>query len=582
VNPTLKSLQSNIALNELRLKYTIKKLPIFLKICFLILLFLVFATSFMILCYADRLFSVEIPTSGGSLIEGVIGTPRFVNPVLAISDADRDLASLIYSGLMRVSPDGNLIPDLAEEYQISEDGLCYYFKLRENIFWTENHPITSKDIEFTIEKIKDPTLQPKSPKRASFEGVEIEVKDDKNISFCLPHPYSPFLENTTVGILPEHIWGDILSEQMPLSDFNINPIGSGPYKIKKVSRNSSGIIISYTLEPNENFVFGPPYIDAFILKFYPSEKKLIEAYGKGDIESMSAVSPKNILENKNQTSFIKTYPLPRVFATFFNQDNASVFAESEVRQALNLATDRNKIIKAVLKDFGTPIYGPLPPGTLGAPEDTPENNYEENLKRARELLNEKGWKLNEETGLLEKKKSKNEIIKLEFSISTSNLNDLVYTGQLLKEMWENLGAKIELKTFDIGDLEQIVIRPRKYDCLLFGEIMGRDPDPFAFWHSSQRNDPGLNIALYANISVDKLLEEARTVFDPEKRKTKYLEFQKEISKDIPAIFLYSPEFIYLLPNKIKGADKNPLITPPERFSQIYNWHIKTKKIWQIF
>lgn len=555
------------------------KLPFFQKIILLFFL-AVFITSGVVLLYlVDQKISIEVPTEGGVFVEGIIGTPRFINPVLTISDADRDLSALVYSGLMRSGNNG-LIHDLAEKHEISEDGLCYAFTLKDNLLWSDNEPVTSDDIVFTIEQIRNPII--KSPKRASWEGVGIEKIDAKTIRFCLEKPYAPFLENTTLGILPYHLWKDILPEQITLSDFNINAIGSGPYKIEKISRNSSGIITSYTLISNTNFALKKSYIEKIVLKFYPSEKTLIDAYTKGEIDSLNSVSPKNALEIKKSSSVLRHYFLPRIFAVFFNQDEASLFAEQEVRTALNLSVDKNAIIEEVLQGFGVPVEGPIPPGSIGFKKaTTSEETFEERLSQAKEILAKNGWKMNEEENILEKKTTK-KTSKLEFSISTSNMVDLVQTSQLLKEMWEKIGAKVNIKVYEIGDLEQNVIRPRKYQSLLFGEIMGRDPDPFAFWHSSQRNDPGLNIALYTNITADKLLEGARTTFDPKEREEKYFKFQEEIGKDQPAIFIYSPHFIYLTPTSIKNIEETSITIPSERFSQIYNWYINTKRVWKIF
>ena len=216
------------------------------------------------------------------------------------------------------------------------------------------------------------------------------------------------------------------------------------------------------------------------------------------------------------------------------------------------------------------------------PKDaTSTTTYTDRLEKAKTILKKAGWTTNSD-GVLEKKKSKKETVRLEFSLSTSNLPDLVQTAQLLKENWEQLGARVNVKVYEIGDLEENVIRPRKYDCLLFGEIMGRDPDPFAFWHSSQRNDPGLNIALYANKTADKLMEEARSLGDTSQKEEKYRRLQEEIIKDNAAIFLYSPNFIYLLPDQLKGVNAASIITPPERFSDVYNWYLRTERVWKIF
>jgi len=555
------------------------------KVVFLIFFTIFIISTFGALITLNNFISVEVPKSSGTLTIGIIGTPRFINPILEISDADRDLTTLIYSGLLISLDNGDLGLDLADNYTESEDGLSYTFTLKDNARFHDGKPVTSDDVIFTINQIKDPSL--KSMKRASWEGVEIEKIDDKTFKFILEQPYSPFLENTTIGILPRHIWEEASSGMMSFSEININPIGSGPYKVTKISKNSSGIVVNYTLSAYENFSLGEPFIKKLIIKFYPNEEKLINAIQSKDVSVIGGVSPENIPGIKKENFNLNILNLPRVFGVFFNQNNAPIFAKKEVREALNQAIDKKKITETVLMGFGVSIDSPIPPSTLGHYEEISTSNkkenesWEEKLKKAKDILEKAGWKLNEEEKIFEKKSGK-ELSRLEFSISTSNVPELKQTGELIKSMWEELGAKVDLKIFEINDLNQNIIRPRKYDGLIFGEILGHDPDPFAFWHSSQRNDPGLNIALYANITVDKLLEEARKTKDKKERITKYLKFQEEIKNDIPAIFLYSPSYIYITPKSLKGFDTVNITLPSERFNNINKWYLKTKKVWKIF
>ena len=561
--------------------YILRNFSLREKIIFFALAVIFTVSSILIGWKISDYYSVEIPASGGALKEGLIGTPRFINPLLVISDADKDLTGLIYSGLMRPDNKGGLIPDLAEKFEISKDGLSYSFTLRANLVWPDNEPITSDDIIFTVQQAKDSQL--KSPKKANWDGVETEKISDREIRFILKKPYTPFLENTTLGILPKHIWKGAISEQMSFSEFNINPVGSGPYEVKNINRDSSGIATSYELIPNKKFSLGKPFIKSLIIRFYPSEKDLLAAFQRGEVESINAVSPFSLEKVKKSSVLLKTPFLPRIFGVFFNQNNAKIFAQKEVRDALSLATDKKKIIDEVLQGFGVKLDYPIPPGVLGALTEEKDNF---SIDKAKEILQKNGWTFNEKESIWEKTTGsgkKKEIMRLEFSLATSDAPELKQTGELLKNMWENLGAKVNLKIFETGDLNQNVIRPRKYDALLFGEVLGRNPDPFVFWHSSQRNDPGLNIALYANIKADKILEEARTISDEAVRREKYKEFQKEVAQDNPAIFLFSPKFIYLLPNYLKGVDEMESITvPSERFSQVYKWYLKTDKVWKIF
>lgn len=574
-------LKKNPFPSPMEMLYVLRSFSFREKLSFLFLIIILISASLGILWKIDKSLAVEIPKSGGKLKEGVIGTPRFINPLLSISDADRDLVTLIYSGLVRADEKGELAPDLAESFNISDDGLSYTFTIKEGLDWPDKQPITSDDVIFTIQMAKNSIL--KSNQRASWEGVEIEKIDNRTLRFFLKRPYAPFLENATLGILPKHIWEKISPEQMALTDFNIKPLGSGPYEVSKITKDSTGIIQSYVLRPNKKFALGKPFISNLTLQFYPSEKNLISAYEKGEIDAAGGISPQSALKIQRSDSDLKKILLPRVFAVFFNQNNAPLFANKEVRQALNLATDKKKIIQDVLQNFGSILDYPLPLGALGAinSEKGPkqETPIEEKIKEAGFILGKTGWKFSEENKIFEKK-SKKETSKLEFSIATSNAPELIRVAEMLKTMWENFGAKINIKIFEIGDLNQNVIRPRKYDALLFGMVMGRDPDPFAFWHSSQRNDPGLNIALYTNIAADKLLEEARAISDPKKREENYKEFQKQVAKDAPAVFLYSPEYIYLAPKNLKGININTITVPSERFSQIYKWYIETEKIWR--
>ncbi len=264
--------------------------------------------------------------------------------------------------------------------------------------------------------------------------------------------------------------------------------------------------------------------------------------------------------------------LPRTFAVFFNQNQNPALALPEVRRALNLATDRSIIVEDVLKGYGIESDGPLPlHKTISTPVD---------LEKAREILTKAGWVQNED-GIFEKK-NKTTVIPLSFSITTTNASELKKAAELVKQQWEKLGASVTLKIYENGDLQQNIIRPRKYEALLFGEIVGHDLDLYAYWHSSQRNDPGLNIVLYANSKVDKLIEEMRSTQGNIDRLEKAEEAEKLIINDTPAVFLYSPDLIYITSPKTHIPVLQNITTPTDRFGNIMNWYINTDHVWNIF
>jgi len=578
--PELIKMKKNISNIFFQVLDIIKSFSLIEKVTFGIVSLVFVISTLLILNKINQFFLIEIPAYGGSFTEGIIGSPRFINPVLATSNADKDLCLLIYSGLLKATTKGELIPDLAESYKISEDGFVYTFKLKDDLFFHDNTPLTTDDIEFTIKATQNNII--KSPKKANWDGVEVKKINEKEIQFILTQSYSPFLENLTLGILPKHIWESISPEQFAFSRFNIQPIGSGPYKINNVKENSSGILEEYSLQSFNKYSLGEPYVSKIYLKLYSDEETLLSQYKKNEIENISSISPDKVssLSKNLRKSQLLTTSLPRIFGVFFNQDEAGLFTNKEVRLALDQAIDRKQIINKVLDGYGVAINSPLPFESKYYLETTPSKKITDPIESAQEILRQNGWELTEEK--VWEKVTRTSVTPLSFSLSTANIPELKAVAELLKGEWEKMGAKVNLKIFEIGDLNQNVIRPRQYDTLLFGEVIGRDMDLFAFWHSSQRNDPGLNIAMYANITTDNLLEQIRIITDEEIRQEKFERFQKEIADDRPAIFLYSPEFIYIASDKIKNIKIEQITIPSERFLDIQQWYIETDKIWKIF
>lgn len=544
-----------------------------------------FVTIFIIsgatlLWQVNKAYLVEVPTSGGTLIEGVVGNPRFINPVLALSEADKNLTSIIYSGLVRITSDGKIENDLAEAVEISDDMKVYTVRISPNARFQDDTPVTADDVIFTIQKINNPNI--KSPKRGNWDGVVVEKIDEGTLTFTLKATYTPFIYNLTVGILPKHIWKNVSDDEFSFSQFNTLPVGSGPYQVNKVGRNSGGIPDYYGLVPFDNGFEKTPYIKNLIFKFYPSEITLIDAFNKGEVESIGGISPENTLVLKNHFSHIVTSPLPRVFAVFFNQNKAKVLLNKEVREALNLASPKEEIVKDVLGGYGTVINGPLPAGIYSwTSENDVTESLDERLESAKEILNKAGWQVNEDSGILEKK-SKSGTMELSFSISTGDAPELQKVANELVSAWSKLGAKVDVLVFETGDLNQNVIRSRNFESLLFGNVVGRESDLYPFWHSSQRTDPGLNISLYTNSQADKYLDNARSAESQEEIEKNYQAFTKEIQTDIPAIFLYTPSYIYVVPEKIKNINLNSLTVSQDRFIGIRDWYIETDNIWKIF
>jgi peptide/nickel transport system substrate-binding protein len=549
---------------------------------FMALVLTLFISTIAILESLNKSLMVQIPFHGGTLSEGIIGAPRFINPVLANSPADLDMVALVYSGLMRKNTDGSLIPDLASKYEMSKDGLTYTFTLRDNIFFQNEEPVTADDIIFTIDKVKDSVI--KSPRKVNWDGVTATKIDDKTIQFSLKQPFPSFLENATLGILPASLWN---SSAIELNDANTDPVGSGPYMIKSVARESSGVIDSYEMSAFKKFALGEPYIGTLSMHFYGNEDDLIKALEDKQVDQISSITPLNADILKERNFHIESSVLPRVFGLFFNQNQNQIFTDKVITRAIDQAIDKDKIIRDVLFGYGVAIDDPIPPNMIAYQKLDLANKISREviLQNVQNSLAKDGWSKGSD-GFLQKtttdKKKKKTTVGLSFSISTGNAPELAKAAELIKRDLAEIGMKVDVKTFEVGNLNQGVIRPRQYDALLFGEIINHESDLYAFWHSSQRKDPGLNVAMYTNAKVDKILADAFITLDEQARIKKYAQFESEIKKDMPAVFLYSPDFIYVTSDNLKGLSIDHIASPTDRFANVYSWYTRTEDVWKIF
>lgn len=522
-----------------------------------------------------RHFTTEVPAQGGSLIEGALGTPRLVNPLLAqTNDADNDLTSLIFSGLYRYNGQGVLVPDLAKTMpEITPDGLSYSITLREDARWHDGVPVTADDIVFTVQTAQNADYGAPATVRAPWVGVQAQRISDHVVQFRIDAKYAQFSNNLTLGILPKHLWQDIKPINFSLSELNIKPIGSGPFRFKSLTKDNLGHIISYKLEAYNQSHLGRPKLDSIEFRFFDSEDGIIDAFNANDIDNVGYISGNNISKLKFKSRInLEEINMPRYFSVFFNQSQSKALSDKNVRLALNYATDRVDIINRTLNGKAFLVNSPMIGGILDINPNVGTYNYDP--EQAASILQTSGWNIGAD-GI----RAKNKDNRLELTITTSTWPELMTVAQAIKEQWEKVGAKVTLQTLPISEL-QTVIKNRNYQTLLFGEILPLDPDPFVLWHSSQKRDPGINLALYDNATADKLLEEARQTLNATERKQKYDDFQRILLEDIPAVFLYSPKYLYGLSDDVQGFETALIAVPSQRFTNITNWYVNTQRIFR--
>lgn len=519
--------------------------------------------------------TMPVPQAGGQYTEGIASQPRYINPILVsrqAGGADADIASLIYDGLFTHAFDGHIEKDLADGYTVSDDGKTYTVTMHKGAKWHDDEAVTADDVLYTVQTIQDPAY--KSPLRINWTGIDVSETDPYTIVFTLSKPYFGFLENLTVGILPKHIWETVPADRFSLAEYNMEPVGSGPYRYFGVEKDSSGNVLSYELRAFPDYFGGAPFIEKFVLRFYPDEDATIDAYARKEVMGVHSVLAENLPKVlARKSTDIHSLSMPRIFAVFFNPSRNAAVAYTEVRDALNLATDRKAIIDSVFAGKADPAYGPLLPFMAGY-KDSSARALSANVNQANQELDQKGW-VRGADGIRAKG---NTVLSLQLSVP--DWPELTKTATMISEQWAKVGARVTVAVQGPADLQQQVIRPREYDALLFGGASLADADLYSFWHSSQKKDPGFNLALFDNNTADDLLSTAREQLDPATRADTYGKLQDIFAGANPAVFLYSPKYLYVTDSSVRGIDASVLNTPSDRFSDVSHWYVETKRVWK--
>ncbi len=538
------------------------------------------SSIYLILTLNER-FITTVPGTGGTLVEGIVGTPRFVNPVLAITRADQDMVELVFGGLLKLSSDGTLVPDAAESIVRSEDGRSYDVTLKRGVTFHNGSELTARDFAFTISLIQNPEL--KSPLHSNWDKVTVEVIDDHRLTITLEEAYTPFIENLTVGILPRTLWNELPIEQIPFSQNNTEPIGSGPYRVSNVLRTTSGLINAFELTAFTGSTQARPNISTLVFNFYQNEEQLLNALKDRRISGTPSLSVKSIPSVDQDAFTVIEQPLPRTFGIFFNQNRSAALRDQGVRAALSAVIDRQQLVDRVLNGYGVPVTSPVPPGFLNpnaAGTATTPTEEVNRLDTARTLLREAGWQQGED-GTWRKETSEGSTL-LSITLTTANTDVFAETAAFVAEAWQELGVTVNIAPFEQTDLVQGIIRPRDFEALVYGMDIGRSLDLYPFWHSSQKNDPGLNIAQYTNIDTDSLLEKMYTITDETEREDTIRSFERIVASELPAIFLYTPTFAYVIDKEVHVSPFIKISKPSERFANIDSWYTKSNRIWPVF
>jgi len=498
---------------------------------------------------------------GDALIEGTIGEPSILIPMLAGDSASHSVAGLIFNGLVKYDTDLSVIGDLAESWDISPDGLVITFHLRKGVKWTDGVEFTADDVMFgyqTIINEKTPTAYQEDYRQVK----KAEVPDKYTFRATYEKPFAPALTSWgNLVIIPKHL---LEGKDITKTNFGRKPVGLGPYKLSKWTSGQELL-----LESNKDYFEGMPYIDRYVYRIIPDPATMFLELQAGGIDMMG-LTPIQYTK-QTDTDFFRNnfqkfrYPTFAYTHMAFNLKHP-FFKDKRVRQAIAYAIDKNEIVDVVLFGLGSTATGPYVPNTW--PYNPDVKKYEYDPEKAKQLLKEAGWTDTDRDGVLDKNG-----IPFKFTIRTNMGNNLrKNTATIIQWRLEKIGIKVEIEALEWSTFVNEFIDKRRFEAVILGWSIGLDPDQYDIWHSSKTKEKEFNFVSYNNLEVDELLEKGRRTFDIKERKKIYFRIQEILADELPYIFLYVPDATPVVHARFKGIKPSPIgIT-----YNLPKWHVPKK------
>jgi peptide/nickel transport system substrate-binding protein len=515
------------------------------------------------------------PEQGGVYTEGLVGSLGRLNPLLDWNNpADRDVDRLLFSGLVKFDERGLPHADLADAWGVAQDGTIYNFSLRQDAIWHDGEPVTSDDVMFTIERMKGPgSLYPQDIKDL-WSNIEITRLNDKNLKFTLPEPFVPFMDYLTFGVLPKHLLEAVPPDQMATADFNINPIGSGPYRFDQLLVDD-GQIAGVVLSVFDQYYGTAPFIEQVVFRYYPTSADAMDAYQQGDVLAVSQITVDVLgaaLEEPNLS--IYTSRMPRMSFVLFNLNNPEVvfLQDPAVRRALMLSINRPYLVNTFLQGQAIIANGPILPSTWAYHDGTEQFEYDP--EAAINLLKGEGYVIPAGGGDIRAKEG----VPLAFTML--HPEDATYTqiAQTIREGWAEIGIQVELQAMPYDQLVLDSLTSRTYQAALVDIDLSRtpDPDPYPFWHQAEATG-GQNYSQWDNRAASEYLEQARVTADYALRTRLYRNFQVVFGKELPALPLFVPVYSYGVDSQVEGVQVGALYEPSDRLATFTNWYLLTRR-----
>lgn len=533
-----------------------------------VMAFLIFSVGFF-REISSKNYSEEVFYKGGTYSEGILGEIKTLNPILASTESEKSFEQLTFSQLYDIDESGSLKGDLAEAVSTKDNYRNFDIKIRKNVKWSDGEKLTADDVIFTIKLLKEQSLNVSNFK--VWKNVEVSKKDDYEISVKVPTNSSSILYSFNFSILPEHILKNIQPDKIREITFSNNLVTSGAFNFKSIQSDENKTTVS--LVKNKNYYKGEPYIDNFDLVVFNDRDKLKKSLVTGEIVASPSVKISDFSENEQVKFSSRETKVNRGIYAFLNNSDP-ILKDSKIRRAIQSGIDISKVRKEM--EFIEKLDYP----TLNQFVNTKDLNLPEyNFKQAEKVIESAGWRKNS-NGIFEKDGQKATL-----NLATISVYNYKKAAEEISKQLKDLGFDVKMTIIDkddkTGAFIQSILQPRNYSILVYEINLGADPDIYAFWHSSQSGQRGLNFSNYSDVIADDLLVNSRLDQTSEDKKLQLTKFSQRWIANSAAIGLGQTKTSYVFRKSVKPFSSNNIfVTEVNRYSDVIYWSAKKETLYK--
>lgn len=507
---------------------------------------------------------IHTPVQGGTLSLSIF-KPSHLNPIINQEEDSYHVLKLIYEPLVSLDENYGIKGVLAEDWIVQNNGESIVFNLRKDVAWHDDEPFTAKDVEFTLDALKNKDVN--SPYTQYIEKItDYNIIDDYKIEISFSNNQSGNLETFLFPILPAHRFK---KPKNVMTAHKWSPIGTGPYKLNNYQPGKKIL-----LELNESYWDKLPYIENIHVKIRSKKEEIVKSFETKDVDLLRAIDREWNRFDEDENLSIYPYITHNYNFIAVNHNNR-LFKNVNIRKAIQLALNRKEMLVELYLNQGEVVDVPIPPNSWLYHKQLKTNRY--NLEEAKKLIAESGWNeiADNEEGQEEEvdkkdKKDKKDKGELEFDLIVNKNNGLrKKEAKMVKEYIEAIGIDVNIKELPLDKINES-IEDKEFEAILTGWNLSFVPDLSFAFHSSEIKK-GTNFISYNNKNINKLLVEASNFKEEQERKKIYSELQTKISQELPYINLYFTTSALIVNNRIRGPI-NP--TDYNIFNNIEEWYIE--------